>query len=237
MAGRVGVVASLHRYPVKSMRGEPLAALDLDRRGVVGDRMFAVQDGAGRLGSGKNTRRFRAVEGLIHCAARYDGDVPEVRMPDGSVVRASDPAVHDVLSRWLGLDVRLVRESAVSHLDAAPVHLITTASLARVRTAHPHARVDERRFRPNLLVRTDPTTPPGFVEDTWVGRTLRVGAARLEVTEATERCVMVNAAQDDLDAAPGLLRSLADVNDLCLGVYARVVNPARISRGDAVVVE
>lgn len=237
MAGRVGVVASLYRYPVKSMRGEALAAVDLDRRGVVGDRLLATCDSSGRPGSGKSTQKFRAIEGLIHCMAAYDGDVPTVRLPDGTTVRGSDAGVHRMLSDWLGLDVRLVRESHVSHLDAGPVHLLTSASLARVRMAHPHVRIDERRFRPNLFVRTDPTTPPGFVEDTWVGRTLRVGSARLTITEPTERCVMVNAAQDDLQPAPGLLRSIADANGMCLGVYARVITPATISRGDVVVLE
>jgi len=39
-----GVVTSLHRWPVKSMGGEQVAALNVDRRGAAGDRGYAVYD-------------------------------------------------------------------------------------------------------------------------------------------------------------------------------------------------
>ena len=35
-------VVALRRYPVKSMGGEPLHVAELDRRGLVGDRGYAV---------------------------------------------------------------------------------------------------------------------------------------------------------------------------------------------------
>ena len=38
--------------------------------------MYAVRDPEGKLGSGKNSRRFRRMPGLHEFAARYDGDVP-----------------------------------------------------------------------------------------------------------------------------------------------------------------
>src|SRR3954462_4492715 len=40
----VGRVRSLHRYPVKSMLGEDLDRVAVDRRGVVGDRAYALID-------------------------------------------------------------------------------------------------------------------------------------------------------------------------------------------------
>ena len=49
----VATVVELWRYPVKSLLGEMLGEIELERRGVVGDRLYAVTDRAGKLGSGK----------------------------------------------------------------------------------------------------------------------------------------------------------------------------------------
>ena len=151
-----GVVLRLWRYPVKSMLGERLDALDVDARGVVGDRLFALRDAAGKFGSGKSTRRFRRIDGLFGFRSLYDGDVPVIVFPDGRPRRGDDPDVHAALSAAVGQPVTLAREAAISHLDAGPVHLLTTASLAWLAAVLPDAALDERRFRPNLLI-----TAPG----------------------------------------------------------------------------
>ena len=125
-----GHVAALWRYPVKSMLGEQCDAVEIDNRGVVGDRVLAVRDPEGKLGSGKSSRRFRKMDGLLELAATYDGDVPVIAMPDGTTVRGDDPAVHDALSAHVGRSVRLAREDGVPHFDDGPVHLVTTSALA-----------------------------------------------------------------------------------------------------------
>jgi uncharacterized protein len=58
-------VSEIRRYPVKSMLGEVLAAVDVEERGLSGDRLWAVRDPDGKFGSGKNTRRFRRTPGLF----------------------------------------------------------------------------------------------------------------------------------------------------------------------------
>ena len=78
-----GVIAALWRYPVKSMLGEECAEVELETRGVRGDRRFAVRGDDGRLGSGKNSRRHRHIEGLFTFRSRYEGEVPEIAFPDG----------------------------------------------------------------------------------------------------------------------------------------------------------
>ena len=55
-------VTGLWRYPVKSMLGERCQHLELDFRGVKGDRRYAVRDADGKLGSGKDSRRFRIMD-------------------------------------------------------------------------------------------------------------------------------------------------------------------------------
>lgn len=55
----VGQVQALWRHPVKSMRGERLQGLEVEARGVVGDRGHALWDEQGcRVASAKNPRRW-----------------------------------------------------------------------------------------------------------------------------------------------------------------------------------
>src|SRR5207249_3259064 len=57
--GAVGSVASLWRYPVKSMMGEELDASDVSERGLVGDRAYALVDReTGKLASAKHPRKW-----------------------------------------------------------------------------------------------------------------------------------------------------------------------------------
>jgi uncharacterized protein YcbX len=225
-------VSALWRYPVKSMLGEAMAALTVDARGVVGDRRFAVRTGAGKFGSGKTTRRFERVDGLLAFGAAYEDAALRVRFPDGRVVRGDAPEVHRALSAVLGQPVELVCEAAVSHMDAGPVHLVTEASLRWLSVRLPGAVVDARRLRPNLVLDVGGAGP---VEDAWLGRDLLVGdEVRLRVVGRTERCIMVGLEQDGLPADPSILRGLAEANGACLGVYAAVVEPGTLRVGDTV---
>ena len=211
-------VTALWRYPVKSMLGERCEALDLDARGAMGDRLYAVRDAGGKLGSGKNSGRFRRLEGLFTFQAA--GVPPTVTFPDGRRLPATDPGVHAALSTALRAPVTLAAENEVAHHDAEPLHLITTGSLARL-------GADERRFRPNLVIRTEAD------EAGWEGRTLRIGGATLKVIRSTERCVMITMAQSELPDEPGLLRRLGGEAPL-FGLYAEVLAPGRIALGDQV---
>lgn len=227
-----GTVRELWRYPVKSMRGERCERLWLNQRGVLGDRLYAVRDEAGKFGSGKTTRRFRRIDGLFRFRAVYDGEVPLLTFPDGTTLRGDDPAIHAALSATLGTPVTLSREEGISHFDAGPLHLLTTASMRTLGQSLPDAALDGRRFRPNILIETDAR---GFPEDAWQGQVLRVGSAvRVRVAGRTERCVMVGLAQDELLADTRILRAVARVNAVCLGVYAEALTPGAIHIGDRI---
>ena len=223
-------VASLRRYPVKSLVGERLEVADVVERGLRGDRLWAVVDEDGKLGSGKSSRRFRRLDGLLDLAAAYDGDVPVITFPDGRAVRADDAGVHDALSHHVGRPVRLAREAEVSHFDDGPVHLVTTASLRAVEESLGEP-ADPRRFRPNLVVDTGDAV--GLVEDAWVGNRVHLGEVVLEVTDRMPRCVMVNLPQVGLGATR-ILDALGDLNDAHLGVLATVVTPGRVRVGQEV---
>jgi uncharacterized protein len=227
-----GRVVEVRRYPVKSMRGELLQAAEVQRRGLVGDRLWALRDDDGKLGSGKSTRRFRAMQGLLGFAARYDGQALVITFPDGTAVRGDDRSLQRRLSEAVGRSVELAREAAVPHFDAAPIHLCTTASLGQLAGLAAGSRIQARRFRPNLLVEV---AAGGFIEDGWVGGLLQVGdQVELLVTGRTERCVMTTHAQEELPHDPRVLRAIGTHNGLCLGVYAEVSRPGVVRVGDAV---
>ncbi len=228
----LGHIRSLRRYPVKSMLGQSMPALAIDRRGAAGDRLFALRDTDGKLGSGKTTRRFRRIDGMFGFTARLEGAVPVIRFPDSRVLRGDDPGIDAALSAAVGIAVTLAREDRVPHVDQSPLHLLTTASLAWLKARLPESAVDVRRFRPNLLIET---AGDALVEQSWVGRVLAIGAdLRIKVTHPAERCVMVTNPQEELRQDVAILRTLAQLNEECFGVYAEVVAPGTIRCGDPV---
>ena len=118
--------------------------------------------------------------------------------------------------------------------DCAVVHLLTTATLERLRALYQQGRFDSGRFRPNIVVQS-PSSEKGFVENEWIGRTLLVGdEVRLSITRPCSRCVMTTLAQGDLLKDPGILRAIAQHNHVRVGVYASVLTGGTIRRGDAV---
>lgn len=106
---QIGTVQSLWRYPVKSMQGENLTAVQVGPLGVAGDRGYAVRDEhAGEI------RGAKKLPGLLHFSARYlqpptETDIPpaEVTLPDGKTVRTDHPDINAWISRALGRDVTL----------------------------------------------------------------------------------------------------------------------------------
>jgi hypothetical protein len=121
--------------------------------------------------------------------------------------------------------------------DVAMVHVLTTATLARLQELYPAGRFEIARFRPNIVV-TPASDAKDFVENGWIGYTLAIGdSARLSITKPCGRCVMTTLAQADLPQDPGILRTAARHNGVNVGVYATVVRGGTIRRGDAVRVE
>src|SRR5947209_613777 len=121
--------------------------------------------------------------------------------------------------------------------DSATVHLLTTATLDRLRELYPPGRFEVRRFRPNIVVQTG-SGVSDFVEDAWIGHTLAIGdEVRLAITGPCPRCVMTTLPQADLPHDPGILRTAARHNQVNVGVYATVLQGGTIRQGDPIRVE
>ena len=240
MSSRVRVVTGLLRYPVKSLLGEALGEAAVDRRGVGGDRGWAVYTEDGGIGSGKTSRRFRRVDGLLTLRAslpdgRSDGNVPRVHLPDGRTVAVDDPGTGDVLSELLGRPLDLRPETTVSHHDDSPLHLVTTTALATL-GRELGQEPDVARFRPNVVVDTlGAGLLEGYPEDDWLGRELALGdEVVVRVDGGMVRCVMVGAQQGELPQDSAVLTTLGRVHDVEFGVQASVVRTGVVRSGDEV---
>lgn len=227
-------MAALFRYPVKAMAAEVLESVEIGWNGLTGDRRWAfVREGLVRSGFPWLTIRERSEMGKYR--PRFvEPDRPElsatiVRTPSGEDVDVVDPA----LAAELGYGASLIRQSR-GVFDAMPLSLITTQTLAALGSIVGYS-MDPRRFRPNLLIAGNEDNP--FMEDEWIGCVLQIGGMSMRVDRRDKRCVVVNV--DPLTAArnPGVLRAIAQERQSCLGVYGSIVEPGRVSVGDAVTLE
>jgi len=128
--------------------------------------------------------------------------------------------------------------------DFAPVHLVTTASLATLSSAAPDATISVERYRPNLVIETAAST--AFVENQWIGRRIRIGQfVELEIIAPTPRCAVPMLSHGDLPASPSAVRTVNELNRVefpllgpgrfpCLGVYATVLSSGHLQRGDVI---
>jgi len=199
--------------------------------------------------------------------ARPAVKLPPVRiaLPDGTTVTRDQDDLNQILSKALnrGVTFRAAQRGAVNaeeywpdmegldhrdtvtdftlpegtFFDVAMVHLLTTATLDRLRELYPQGRFELRRFRPNIVLQLA-AGEKGFAENAWVGHTLAIGTAvRFNITGPSGRCVMTTLAQGDLPMDPGILRTAAQHNQVNVGVYAAVVRGGTIRRGDPVRLE
>ena len=116
------------------------------------------------------------------------------------------------------------------YFDAFPLLLMTTESLATLSHAAPDHAFQVERFRPNLLIETGSDAP--YPERDWIGSTIRIGSAELEITMDCPRCVMTTHGFADLPKDPGIMRTLVRENGGDLGVYATVKTPGQVKIGD-----
>lgn len=248
-ADPASTVASLRRYPVKSMLGAEAHAAAITPRGILGDRAWAVIDASnGKVASASKPRKWPK---LLQFRADYvqppeiAAELPPARitLPDGGHVTSSSRDVNEVLSGELSRKVRLEPVSGdytrgkrpeQSFFDVAVLHVMTTATLDRLSEVYPKGRFEAQRFRPNIVVETT-AAQRGFVEDEWIGRILAIGDdVRIRISRPCIRCVMTTLPQEELSKDPGILRTVTDANEARAGVYASVITPGVVRRGDHV---
>ena len=272
--GFLGTVAVLRRYPVKSMLGEDLRACDVTGRGLAGDRVLGlVHRETGKVASAKNPRLWRALlrlaavsgpdvkitfpdgsamastaPGVDAALSQFLGHAVTLTgtpPPDATLDRADpEQVLRDGIEAPVRAEVLHLGDAAPegTFFDFAPLHLLTTSALDRIAELSPRGAVELDRYRPNVVIRT---TAPGFAENDWAGRELRVGNdLAIRVMARTPRCAIPTLEHGDLPRDVAALRVPAAHNRIspmdglgpqpCAGVYAQVLRPGRIQVGDVV---
>ncbi|MGC8486389.1 MAG: MOSC domain-containing protein [Candidatus Baltobacteraceae bacterium] len=196
----------MYRYPVKSLRGESLARVEIAPGGIVGDRAAALLVASGHARTGK---AYRGKE-------------------DERLHRLEDEATAVRAAAERGVLVRGERE-APHYFDDSPISLVLAPWLEDAQRICGRA-LDVRRFRPNLVADALAGVER---ESDLLGAELRVGArVRLRVTKAIRRCVTVTYDPESDAVDPGILRALAQEREATFGVYCEVLVPGTIVLGD-----
>jgi uncharacterized protein YcbX len=228
--GDLGTVTALWCHPVKSMQGHEVERVDVDERGVAGDRRWAVRDAL----TGNVLTARRCPELLL-----ATGGPGFVRLPDGN--ETDDDAV---LSHWLGRPVEFIPaladrqsqyEAPIDPLDGehewvswkGPTGSYVDSTKTDVSKISESSmrRWDPRRFRMNLVVR-------GIEEFSLVGSRVQIGTVVMDVLKRVGRCVMVTRPQPGLDRDLDVLKSVLADHGGDLGVGGLVVKPGTIALGD-----
>ena len=219
-------ITAIHRYPVKSMAGERLPHTHLTPHGLAHDRLYAFespQAPAGMLRVSGPQRRD-----LLRYRAYLDQqNLTRVITPQDTDLAIDDPNL-------LGPHFSLTYEHT-PQTDVRPLALISTQTIQQLAAELDHP-LDPLRFRANLYLDC-PTGP--FTEDTWVGRTVRIGAtATILIRERDPRCRFITYDPTDPQADPlfTLMKLLDRHHQGRAGVYATILTPGPIAEGDPLAV-
>jgi len=235
---RVARVAAIYRYPVKSMRGEPLTAADLGWHGLEGDRRNAFIDHANRSGFPWLTAREFA--GLLRYEPRFENPADLrssriiVKTPGGNHLPIDSSDLLDEIARASGRSIQLFRDDS-GVFDAMNISIISRRSIDSIASGVDRA-LDPRRFRPNILLDCDDDQP--FMEDRWVGDLLVFGrnadAPRVQTNRRDHRCKIICIDPDNATTDPAILKHVAQTRSSQLGIYATAQRPGTINVGDEV---
>lgn len=244
---KVGTVAEIWRYPVKSMGGERLDSTSITAEGVEADRRFALRDvETGKIVSAKRPARWGQL--LDFDAVIRDGTV-ELTSPSGESITLDDPDAVAWLSKAVGREVELAAGSPAGELygsewpeidglvlagdidlpvamstespsfvDLATLHVLTTSSLRALDEWVGESVSDVRRFRPSILIDTGEAA--GLPEEDWQGSVVRIGDdLEIKIGDRTPRCVMPTIGQRELDRRPDVLQQIAANNRHDMGGF------------------
>ena len=156
MSIEIGQIEAIFRYPVKSMRGEPLDEATLGWHGLDGDRRLAFRRLDKRSGFPWLTAS-KFPDLILFAPQRRDGGNGEalpthVLTPEGEAMPVFGEALAADVGRRCRAHVQMM-ELRHGIFDEATISVITSDTVREVcRLAERSA--DVRRFRPNIVVRS-----------------------------------------------------------------------------------
>ena len=243
----MGTLTQIWRYPIKGCGREPLDRTDLVAGTTLpGDRAWAIAHEAAKLTGGWDHCSNFAItsksprQQAIGARTNADGTLTMTH-PDLAEVTVDLPSDGQKLIDWVTpiwpdnrpalAQVVPAPERGVTDTNYASVSIMNRASL-RALCQKSGLTLQARRFRGNIWI--DGAAP--WEEFDWIGKTLSICDATLEIVEPIERCLSTHANPDTGRRDAEVLRHLnGDWGHQNFGVHARVVNGGAIARGDAII--
>jgi len=238
----IGIVDSLHRYPVKSMRGEALDSARVTYTGIAGDRVFAFIDPKKDTNfpwfTVRENPKMLLYQPRFLDAPPQDKAYPqvtnfsvEVTTPTGKTGLLSDARFVDELRETLGYAFE-VRFSEKGMQDARPISIFGL-STAKKLSEETGLSLDPLRFRANIYAKWDEATP--FYEDDLVGKHIKIGdTVELYIQKKDPRCKIISVDPETAASDPNVLLTVAKNHKGCAGVYAVVVREGIVKSGDTI---
>ncbi len=208
-------VASLWRYPVKSLAGEPLTMARLSEDGIPGDRVVHVRGPEGV----RTSRRHHRLLGL-RGSLESDG----TPLIDGRPWRS--PEALAAVKAAAGGDAWLEESDESDRFDVLPLLVATDGAVSEFGR-------DIRRLRPNILI----AGVPGMGEVLWPGAELHIGEAVIRIDSRRGRCPMTTVDPDTLVVDPEVLRDIGRRFGGRLALNAEVLRPGDVAVGDEVILK
>lgn len=249
------VVSALYRYPVKGLSAEELVFCDVKPdEAFPYDRAWAIENGPSRFSNGAKPYLAKTSFLMLMRDARLATleTVFDQQTCSLTIHRAGRPVCRGDLTTKSGRAIieqffaafmekslrgppRIVHTEGHSFSDREEkcVHVANRASIRELENEAGRA-IDPIRFRANLIIDgAEPRSELG-----WIGRTLVIGSARLEVFARTGRCAATNVdprrGARDMDIPAVIARRWGHTD---FGVYARVTAGGRIAPGAAIEIE
>jgi uncharacterized protein YcbX len=241
-----GTVAEIWRYPIKSHGAERVGSATLEPdRTLPGDRLWAVLHEAARETgdtgwiSCNNFTRVAKMPALAAVSAALSDDGAQVTLshPDRPTVTINPESDEARFLEWVrplmepgrAQPVRLVRAQARGMTDSPePTLSLHGFSSHRAVEQKLGKALHHRRWRGNVWI--DGLGP--WEEFEWIGRSLRIGTAEVEVIDRITRCQATAANPEtgrrDADTLGALEQGW---NHMDFGVYAVVRKPGVIDEG------
>ncbi|GEM_PF-134596 len=231
----IGTLSQLWRYPVSSMGGEALSAVDCLSTGLERDRLFAVFERSGLETANPARKRWQGVT-LAHARAWHDSvqislDGERWHAPQATAVVEGLASLCETLVDVLPYGTEVDGRTADHRYQLAPLHLVSEQSLRMLEQLLPGSNVDVRRFRPNLVVDLAGPSSDSPPEYQLIGRTFRIGGVLLRGTRKTARCSFTTLAQAGLPEDREVLRKLISHFGKDFGIYCEVVEPGKLEQG------
>jgi uncharacterized protein YcbX len=208
-------IASIWRYPVKSLAGEQLSQVRIGADGVDGDRLVRVCGPEG-VRTARRHHRLLGLHGTIGADGRawIDG---HPWTSDAALARVREAAGDDAWLEAAPVDERF---------DVLPLLIATDGAIAAFGR-------DVRRLRTNIVI----GGVEGLQEFEWPGHELQIGSVRILIDSRRPRCPMTTVDPDTTEVDPAVLKDIGRRFGGRLALNAEVVRGGTIKVGDGVAIE